>query len=91
MVNNKTIKKNLTRKERGRLNKLNSIHPKDWKPNEEYEFYLLLGKKYLGDSTRKTKKYNQRQKRFYRNQGMFALRKSNKIKSKYQLDTINTH
>jgi hypothetical protein len=39
--------KNITKEQEKRFEKLNSIHPTKLKPNEKYEFNLLLGKKYL--------------------------------------------
>jgi hypothetical protein len=45
------VSKNLTKEQQVRFDKLNLIHPKKMKPNEKYEFNLLLGKKYLYLST----------------------------------------
>ena len=61
-------KKQMSRKNHEQFNKLNAIHPKNQTPKEKYEFFLLLGKTYLGKSSRKTKKYTQNQKKFYRDQ-----------------------
>lgn len=79
------MKTNLTRKEKERFKIVNNIHPKEWTPLEEYDFYTLLGRQYLGNSTRKTKKYTQTQKKFYRDQGNYAILKANKIKKKHKL------
>jgi len=38
------IYKNLTKEQQAQFDKLNLIHPKKMKPNEKYEFNLLLGK-----------------------------------------------
>ena len=81
----KKMKINMSKKEKERFDKLNSMNPNNWKPNEEYEFYLLLGKKYLGDANRKTKKYTQSGRAFYKEQGKLALMKAEKIKNKYKL------
>lgn len=79
---NKTLKLKLklrlrlTKKEKNRFDKLNAINSKDMTPNEKYEFYLLLGQKYLGKATRKTKKYTRSQRRFYKIQGELAIKKA---------------
>jgi len=77
----KTFKKRLTKKENNRFDKLNAINPKDLTPNEKYDFYLLLGRKYLGKATRKTKKYTRSQRRFYKIQGDLAIKKANNLKT----------
>ena len=81
-------KKQMSRKNHEQFNKLNAIHPKNQTPKEKYEFYLLLGKSYLGKSSRKTKKYTQNQKKFYRDQGNYAINRANSIRKKYKLDEI---
>lgn len=81
-------KKQMSRKNHEQFNKLNAIHPKNQTPKEKYEFYLLLGKSYLGKSSRKTKKYTQNQKKFYRDQGNYAIKRANSIRKKYKLDEI---
>jgi hypothetical protein len=81
----KTFKKRLTKKENNRFDKLNAINVKDMTPNEKYEFYSLLGKKYLGKATRKTKKYTRSQRKFYKIQGELAIKKANNLKTRYKL------
>jgi hypothetical protein len=83
------ISKNLTRKEIKRFNEVNSIHPRQQTPREKYDFYLLLGKRYLGNSTRKTNKYTRTQKKFYREQGEYAIKRADNLRKKYGLKTIN--
>ena len=78
----------MTRKEHRRFDELNLIHPKEQTPNEKYEFLVLLGKNYLGKSSRKTKKYTQNQKKFYRDQGNYATKRANNIRKKYKLKEI---
>ena len=80
------ITKNLTKEQQVRFDKLNLIHPKKKKPNEKYEFNLLLGKKYLYLSTRA--KYTQNQKKFYRDQGNYAIKHANNLRKKYKLKEI---
>jgi hypothetical protein len=82
------MKHNMTRKEHNRYDELNRIHPKEQTPNEKYEFYVLLGKSYLGKSSRKTKKYTQNQKKFYRDQGNYATKHANNLRKKYKLKEI---
>lgn len=82
------MKRNMTRKEHKRFDVLNAIHPSEQGPKEKYEFYLLLGKSYLGKSSRKTKKYTQNQKKFYRDQGNYAIKRANSIRKKYKLKEI---
>jgi hypothetical protein len=81
--------KNMTRKEKLKFEKLNAIHPRKQTPLEKYEFYLLLGKIYLGNANRKTKKYTQSQKKFNRDQGNYALKKAENIKKRYKLNDIS--
>ena len=83
------IGKNLTRNELNRFNEVNSIHPREQTPREKYDFYLLLGRRYLGNSTRKTNKYTQTQKKFYREQGEYAIKHADNLRKKYGLKTIN--
>lgn len=83
------IGKNLTRNEINRFNKVNSIHPTQQTPREKYDFYLLLGRRYLGNSTRKTNKYTQTQKKFYSEQGEYAIKHADNLRKKYGLKTIN--
>lgn len=71
--------KNLTKEQQARFDKLNLIHPKKMKPNEKYEFNLLLGKKYLYLSTRA--KYTQNQKKFYRDQGKYFVKYAENIRN----------
>ena len=54
----------MTRKEHARFDVLNSIHPSEQAPKEKYEFYLLLGKSYLGKSSRKTKNIRKPKRNF---------------------------
>jgi hypothetical protein len=86
----KTMKKriSLTKKEKDRFKKLNSIHPLHQTPHERYEFYLLLGKKYLSLSKSKSKTLKDRQKKFYKHQGAFAIDHANYLQKKYKLPTI---
>jgi len=81
-------KKQMSRKNHEQFDKLNAIHPKNQTPKEKYEFFLLLGKTYLGKSSRKTKKYTQTQKKFYRDQGNYAINRANSIRKKYKLEEI---
>jgi hypothetical protein len=81
-------KKQMSRKNHEQFDKLNAIHPKNQTPKEKYEFFLLLGKSYLGKSSRKTKKYTQTQKKFYRDQGNYAINRANSIRKKYKLEEI---
>jgi len=83
------ISKNLTRKETKRFNKVNSIHPREQTPREKYDFYFLLGRRYLGNSTRKTNKFTQTQKKFYREQGEYAIKHADNLRKKYGLKIIN--
>lgn len=74
---------NLTKEQQTRFDKLNLIHPKKMKPNEKYEFNLLLGKKYLYLSTRA--KYTQNQKKFYKDQGKYFVKYAENIRKRYNL------
>jgi hypothetical protein len=78
--------KNLTKAQQARFDKLNLIHPKKMKPNEKYEFNLLLGKKYLYLSTRA--KYTQTQKNFYRDQGKYFVKYAENIRKRHNLNVI---
>jgi hypothetical protein len=78
--------KNLTKEQQARFDKLNLIHPKKLKPNEKYEFNLLLGKKYLYLST--CAKYTQTQKKFYRDQGKYFVKYAENIRKRHNLKVI---
>jgi hypothetical protein len=80
--------KNITKEQEKRFEKLNSIHPTKLKPNEKYEFNLLLGKKYLYLSS--LKKYTQNQKKFYRDQGKYFLTYAENIRRRHNLSIIVT-
>jgi hypothetical protein len=79
--------KNLTKEQQMRFYKLNLIHPKKLKPNEKYEFNLLLGKKYLYLSTRA--KYTQIQKKFYKDQGKYFVKFAENIRKHHKLEVIS--
>ena len=81
------IYKNLTKEQHARFDKLNLIHPKKMKPNEKYEFNLLLGKKYLYLSTRA--KYTQNQKKFYKDQGAYFVKFAENIRKRHNLKVIS--
>lgn len=81
------VYKNLTKEQQARFDKLNLIHPKKKKPNEKYEFNLILGKKYLYLSTRA--KYTQNQKKFYRDQGKYFVKYAENIRKRHNLKVIS--
>jgi hypothetical protein len=81
------ITKNLTKEQQAQFDKLNLIHPKKMKPNEKYEFNLILGKKYLYLSTRA--KYTQNQKKFYRDQGAYFVKFAENIRKRHNLKVIS--
>ena len=82
------MKHKMTRKEHKRFDEVNAIHPREQSPKEKYEFYLLLGKTYLGNSARKTRKYTQNQRKFYRDQGNYAIKHADNLRKKYKLKAI---
>jgi hypothetical protein len=75
--------KNITKEEEKRFEKLNSIHPTKLKPNDKYEFNLLLGKKYLYLSC--LKRYTQTEKKFYRDQGHYFVKYAENIRRRHGL------
>jgi hypothetical protein len=77
----------MTKAEHERFDVLNKIHPKKRSPQENYEFYLLLGKGYLGEAYRKSKK-PQSDKVWRREQGYYALMKAGKIRAEHKLKEI---
>ena len=77
----------MTKAEHARFDVLNKIHPKKRSPQENYEFYLLLGKGYLGEAYRKSKK-PQSDKVWRREQGDYALMKAAKIRAEHKLKEI---
>jgi hypothetical protein len=78
----------MTKAEHTRFNFINKIHPSKWTPQESYEFYLLLGKHYLGAAYRKSKRTADN-KKFRRDQGYYALGKATRIRAKYKLKPIS--
>jgi hypothetical protein len=78
--------KNITKEQEKQFEKLNSIHPTKLKPNEKYEFNLLLGKKYLYLSS--LKKYTQNEKKFYRDQGNYFVKYADNIRKRHALNAI---
>lgn len=78
--------KNITKEQEKRFEKLNSIHPTKLKPNEKYEFNLLLGKKYLYLSS--LKRYTQNEKKFYRDQGHYFVNHAENIRRRHNLNVI---
>ena len=78
--------KNITKDQEKRYEKLNSIHPTKLKPNEKYEFNLLLGKKYLYLST--LKRYTHNEKKFYRDQGDYFVNYAENIRKRHALKVI---
>jgi len=87
IIVNIMVYKNLTKAQQARFDKLNLIHPKKMKPNEKYEFNLLLGKKYLYLSTRA--KYTQTQKKFYKDQGKYLVKYAENIRKRHILKVIS--
>jgi len=77
----------MTKAEHARFDLINKIHPSKWSPQESYEFYLLLGKRYLGDAYRKSKRTADN-KKFRRDQGYYALERAARIRAKYRLKPI---
>lgn len=78
--------KNITKEQEKRFEKLNSIHPTKLKPNEKYEFNLLLGKKYLYLSS--LTRYTQNEKKFYRDQGHYFVNYAENIRRRHNLNVI---
>ena len=80
--------KNITKEQEKQFEKLNSIHPTKLKPNQKYEFNLLLGKKYLYLGS--LKRYTQNEKKFYRDQGNYFVKYAENIRMRHNLTVIVT-
>ena len=80
--------KNITKEQEKQFEKLNSIHPTKLKPNQKYEFNLLLGKKYLYLGS--LKRYTQNEKKFYRDQGNYFVKYAENIRRRHNLTVIVT-